>query len=1054
MKKTLSLLLALVMVIGLFPGFADEKATLTAEEAGAVLQGYGAIKGGSDGNLMIDKELKRQDAVVILTRLMGKEADALATQAAPSFEDITIDYYKPFLAFAEANKWVEGKAEKKFGFNDVVTVKEFTAMLLRALGHDTMGDNYAKVMDLAKEQGLFQGVMAEEAAPVIRGVAFIMMNNTLETAPKGEKEALVYKLGYKEMPKPENLTVISAEAAGLKAIDVKFSKDVNEESLSKIAIKDGSKKIGFKGMLLDSMTARLVLTQVAKQDAKYSIIVDGVKAVDMKEAVEKFEGTVYMTDATRPEVLAAEALNPKTILVKTSEPVANASNVVKKLNEVKIDGKALYGKIMNENKNEIVVELNKALKPGDYKVEISGLKDYANFIAKTMEFDITVVEDKDAPVVTEAKMVNVEAVKVVFNEGIYEKGTFKVNGEKANIDSEFKKGDKEITLNLTKALDIGAVVEVKVEYKGQKDIMGNTVKDATTFTFKVEDDATLPEVKEATVSGSTVSIEFTKNMLKKAPAGGSAYTPVYSLIKDGKTIIKKAAIKDSYFNKDGNVLKLTISQLDSSSALDYTLVLEGLKDATVRMNAMPKTEVPFAGKDTQKPTVSATYKEENKNEPKKYLVATLFFSEEMDEETLLDKKNYTFSNYTVKGSDKGSVRADAAEVSLSVEDGGKTLIIEATNVDVDEFRNIALVGLKDKAGNNLVQPAAGHVTPHGANAQKVTEVSLIEGTEEEGLLVKVVVQDNIPSFPTTGVLKLVRKTANTDVSDLTLVRSENDNTFYFTIDDKDSVGTDAKAITAPNEVVKIKVISASNEAKSILNDSLAIGAGGKEDAVDKVNPAIDTKAASTTKGIAYDAAAMEYTIHFTEDLAAAPHQVVRLKNSNGDLVAGTVAVAGKTITFTALEGQVNGDYTFELEKVTDKATEANSVNLGSVNYKLAEPTAMLKEIKTVTDSSKDIVIELEKASTKVDFAKKADGNKYTEDDVKADFVVKVAGKSDSDYVVEHVVVGTAGEITIKVKTALVTGDKVTVEYKSTGKLVDEVNTDVTVPSKALAEKTV
>lgn len=386
------------MVIGLFPVFADEAPALTAEEAGKILKGYGAIKGDSNGDLMIDKELKRQDAVVILTRLMGKEADALATTAEASFSDIAIDYYKPFLAFAEANKWVEGKGDKKFGFNDIVTVKEFTAMLLRALGYDTTGDNYAKVMDLAKDLKLFNGVTLKEDDKLVRGNAFILMNNTLETNPKGEDKALVYKLGYKEVPKPQHLTVLSAEAAGLKAIDIKFSKAVDEASLSKIVVKDGNKKVVVaKRVLLDEMTARLVLEKVAKQDVKYTVIVEDVKSVDKSETVEKFEGFVFMTDSTRPEVLSAEALNPKTILVKTSEPIANASNVVKKLNEVKIEGKALHGKILNDNKNEVVFELSTALKPGDYKVEISGLKDYAGFIAKTQEFDITVVEDKEAP---------------------------------------------------------------------------------------------------------------------------------------------------------------------------------------------------------------------------------------------------------------------------------------------------------------------------------------------------------------------------------------------------------------------------------------------------------------------------------------------------------------------------------------------------------------------------------------------------------------------------------------------------------------------------------
>lgn len=63
---------------------------------------------------MIDKELKRQDAVVILTRLMGREIVAMATTDMPSFADVSSDFYQPYLAYAEAQKWVEGKGDKKF----------------------------------------------------------------------------------------------------------------------------------------------------------------------------------------------------------------------------------------------------------------------------------------------------------------------------------------------------------------------------------------------------------------------------------------------------------------------------------------------------------------------------------------------------------------------------------------------------------------------------------------------------------------------------------------------------------------------------------------------------------------------------------------------------------------------------------------------------------------------------------------------------------------------------------------------------------------------------
>lgn len=424
MKKRLSLLLALVMVFSLFPIHAetyDER----AERAGNTLQGYGAVKGGSDGNLMIDENLKRQDAVVILTRLMGKEkeADSMVGQYS-KFADIAIKYYEPFLVLAEKYKWVEGKGGNVFGFNQDVTVKEFTAMLLRALGYDTTGKNYSNVMTLANSLSLFKGTSPGEDAKIMRGVAFILMNNTLETAPKGEKTALVYKLGYKNQPMPDKFSVVSAEAVSLKAVDIKFSQPVNESTLNYIQIsrEKGKHKIAITPFMLDETTVRAVLQNKAAQDTSLDILVANVKSAK-QEVVENYNGSVTMMDTTPPEVLSVEAPNPKTLIVKVSEPIDLEAKNLRGLNEFKIEAKALNGKIYNELENELIVELGTALSPGSHNLEVSGLRDFAGFSAKAQDFNINVVEDRDAPTITNAVMLSktnyTERAKAVPDDAIY-----------------------------------------------------------------------------------------------------------------------------------------------------------------------------------------------------------------------------------------------------------------------------------------------------------------------------------------------------------------------------------------------------------------------------------------------------------------------------------------------------------------------------------------------------------------------------------------------------------------------------------------------------------
>ncbi|MBC7196295.1 MAG: S-layer homology domain-containing protein, partial [Deferribacterales bacterium] len=59
MKRTLSLVLALVMVLGMIPVYAQ--AATPQEEAGKLLEQLGVLKGDQNGNLMLNQTLLRRD---------------------------------------------------------------------------------------------------------------------------------------------------------------------------------------------------------------------------------------------------------------------------------------------------------------------------------------------------------------------------------------------------------------------------------------------------------------------------------------------------------------------------------------------------------------------------------------------------------------------------------------------------------------------------------------------------------------------------------------------------------------------------------------------------------------------------------------------------------------------------------------------------------------------------------------------------------------------------------------------------------------------------------
>lgn len=713
MKKALSILLALVMVIGVFPTFADTKAedkkaekpaveVSASEKALEALKGYGAIKGdGTADPFKMESELKRQNAAVILVRLLGVENDAKATEVKEKpFTDLPNDeFYKSIIQYVKAKGIFKGTSSEKFGFNEAITAQQFATINLRALGYEVDTDEaYGKALETAKKLGLLKDASAlENNTKILRKDVYVIMNNTLETPKKDGKKALKYELGYATEPVVEKLEVVDAMADGLKVLKVEFTKPVDEESLKTIEITDKDETdVKFEVYLSeDSKMASLALDKKADQNATYKVVVKDVRSEDRKEKVEKFEKKVLFVDTERPSISSVEALNPREIVIGVSEPMNLESKSYKKIKEIKIDDKEVYAKVENNFDGKLLLTLYKPLKEGEHKVVIEGLKDYADLPSAAYEQDITVVDDKEAPAATEAKLLTSKSIKVTFNENLEKIGEFKVNGEKAKGEYHKKNNKKDIELTLSKELGMGAIVEVKVEYKGQKDIMNNEVKNWEKITFSVADDTDLPtaEFKGFDKDDATkVQIQFSKAMDKKGEWK----------LKDSKgKIVQSGKVEGSALVKyedegkktvDKSVLVFELKELKNKDPKDYTLVLEKFVDATVRHNEMPKTEIEFKGKDTQAPeVVDNGYDREYKDGEH---IFTIAFTEKMNQDTLKDK-----TNYTVDGKRLDQIKDSKIKV---LEDGRKVqIIVKADASAYDDTKKIMLIGLKDENDQKL-----------------------------------------------------------------------------------------------------------------------------------------------------------------------------------------------------------------------------------------------------------------------------------------------------------------------------------------------------------------
>lgn len=138
--RFLSLILTIVLVISVLPSN-----TVDANNNGELLRELGILKGDLDGNLLLNQPLKRQDAIVLLSRLLGVEAFAQTYPGEHSFSDVTNAYYDSFIAWAEESGLTEGIGEGIFGFDQYLKNQQLLAFLLRALGYEYYGADYSLV---------------------------------------------------------------------------------------------------------------------------------------------------------------------------------------------------------------------------------------------------------------------------------------------------------------------------------------------------------------------------------------------------------------------------------------------------------------------------------------------------------------------------------------------------------------------------------------------------------------------------------------------------------------------------------------------------------------------------------------------------------------------------------------------------------------------------------------------------------------------------------------------------------------------------------------------
>ena len=419
-KRILSLVLAMVMVLGTFGTVFAANTVTTEAEAGAFLKAAGVLNGDENGNLNLGNNLSRQDAVILVAQLRGEIEAAKNFSKLPTYEDVKIKFYNAPLAWAQDNGLFVGHSDKVFGFGENLTAQQYSRVLFEALGYkvdttDASDIKYSVVFDKANEEGILKGLELTQTTEITRGQMALMTFNALGVTMKDSKKTLAETLGI-EMPEAPAAKELTAE--------------VNDtENLKEVVLELSNAKLVDEDKLVNTNNYKVVDNNVVKATVEGDNVIillekallDGreyklrVRSID--KAINK-EYKFIARDNTIPKVEEVVVLGEYGIKVITNEPIDIYEGTDRGRNFV-VDGKNVAMNVESYGRETVLTPYSKETFKDAKTLTITGLTDFAGFKTGKENFDLEVVKDEVAPKVEDVILRGDKIVEVVFDKDVY-----------------------------------------------------------------------------------------------------------------------------------------------------------------------------------------------------------------------------------------------------------------------------------------------------------------------------------------------------------------------------------------------------------------------------------------------------------------------------------------------------------------------------------------------------------------------------------------------------------------------------------------------------------
>lgn len=548
MKKHLSLILALIMVLSTFtPAFGTNDEKELYEQAGEILKNIGVLEGSKSGDLMLNNKLKRQDMVVLISRLYKQEDKAKNYKGKNPFVDVTDSFYIPYIAWAVNKNLIVGMTPSRFGFNEYVTVQQLQTVLLRVLGYGEEAENPDNVSNTAESLGIMSGLTTTPRQEVQRGLMAAMTINALNLNMKGTSLTLAQHL---------NLNIPNI----LKVNEV-ATVDRNTLKLEGKATGVKNLKVSLKPLSTDTSIKERILDIPLNDDSSFSIEIPNLQKGQyeykfLSENLSTNPKTITIKDIPF-EILDVKASNLKEIAINFTKSVDWAYTLFP--GNYYTNGGEIESLRLEDDDTTVVLTLKEAMKNNkDYKLSINRVKskDGEEIEAKDKEFT---AYDNEPPSVNKLKPLGDKGLRVYLSEPVKSPraSNFKIDGKK--ITGQVEQSENIVTIKYLSSYYAPKEGQHILTVTGLEDYAGYKGLDQD-IDFNIIKDTEAPKIIDGAATLDQVIIQFDKEIDPDSISKNNFYW------KTGHS--KRYASKAELFN-DKLILNFTGNNLPTNEVSIY-----------------------------------------------------------------------------------------------------------------------------------------------------------------------------------------------------------------------------------------------------------------------------------------------------------------------------------------------------------------------------------------------------------------------------------------------------------------------------------------------------